>query len=84
MDTGLVKKATILFPPDLYKQLAVLAKERKTSVGELVREACRLRYFGPSRRERQAAVAALVAMRLPVGTPSEMKAESVPEVEELP
>ena len=80
----LVKKTTILFPPDMYDQLAALAKQRKTSVGELVREACRTRYFGPSVEARLAAVAALAEMLLPVGTPAEMKAESVPAMDTDP
>jgi hypothetical protein len=79
----LVKKTTILFPPDLYDQLAALAKQRKSSVGELVRDACRVRYFGHSAEARRAAVAALSEMRLPVGTPAEMKAESVAEEQPL-
>jgi hypothetical protein len=74
------KKTTILFPPDLYEQLASLAKERKSSVGALVREACRMRYFSRPPEARLAAVAALSGMKLPVGTPAEMKAESVAEV----
>jgi len=74
----LIKKTTILFPPDMYDQLSTLAKEKKSSVGELVREACRIRYFGHSRGDRIAAVAALAALRLPVGSPEEMKAESIP------
>ena len=80
----LVKKTTILFPPDLFDQLAALARQRKTSVGALVREACRLRYFGPSTEARAAAVAELAALRLPVGTPAEMKNESVPPLTALP
>jgi len=40
----LTKKTTILFSPDLYDRLARLAKQRRTSVGELVREACRAQF----------------------------------------
>lgn len=80
----LVKKTTILFPPDLYDQLAALAKQRKSSVGELVREACRTRYFGHGAEARLAAVAALSGMRLPVGSPEAMKAESIESAPPLP
>ena len=79
----LAKKATILFPPDLYDGLAALAAERKTSVGELVREACRTRYFGHGSEKRLAAVAALAEMKLPVGDPARMKAESIPAAKPL-
>ena len=80
----LIKKTTILFPPDLYAQMAHLARKRQSSVGELVREACRAQYFRTTRDERLAAVAELAAMSLPVGTPEQMKAESVPAPEPLP
>ncbi|MBK9167712.1 MAG: hypothetical protein IPM24_09635 [Bryobacterales bacterium] len=79
-----VKKATILFPPDLYDQLAVLARARSSSVGELVRDACRRQYFLTTRDERRAAVAGIAALSLPVGTPEEMELESVPRAESLP
>ncbi|MEZ5402515.1 MAG: CopG family transcriptional regulator [Bryobacteraceae bacterium] len=78
------KKTTILFPPDLYENLANLAQRRNTSVGELVREACRQQYFLSSRKDRIAAVAELAALSLPVGTVEEMERESVPAAEPLP
>ena len=84
MDTELSKKTTILFPPDLYDQLAALARKRDSSVGELVRDACRRQYFRSTRDERIAAVAQMASMNLPVGTPEEMELESVPRAEPLP
>ena len=80
----LVKKTTILFPPDLYSELARVARQRKTSVGELVREACRTQYFLATKEDRLAMVNQLAGLRLPVGTPEQMKRESVPSVEPLP
>ena len=80
----LVKKTTILFPPDLYDQLARLAKQRDSSVGELVRSACRLQYSLVSKNMRMAAVREMAAMSSPVGTPEEMERESLPAVEPLP
>ncbi len=80
----LQKKATILFPPDLYAQLARLARQRETSVGELVRDACRSQYGLTSREERIAAAKRLAQFNLPVGTPEEMERESVPAIEPLP
>ncbi len=84
IQVGLVKKTTILFPPAQYAQLARTARQRKTSVGDLVREACRIQYSSGSTEDRLSMVAELAALSLPVGTPSEMKAESVPAIESLP
>ncbi len=80
----LIKKATILFPPDLYNQLARMAKQRETSVGELVRSACRIQYSTSTKEARLAAVKELAGLNLPVGSPEEMEQESVPSVEPLP
>lgn len=80
----LSKRSTILFPLDLYQQLARLAKQRDCSVGELVRSACRSQYTLSSREMRMAAVRGMAAMSLPVGTPEEMERESVPPAEPLP
>jgi len=80
----LVKKTTILFSPDLYEQLARLAGQRDTSVGELVRNACRVQYGLSTREERFAAVKELAGLDLPVGTPEQMERESVGGVEPLP
>lgn len=79
----LSKKTTILFPPDLHARLLRLAQQRGTSLGELVRSACEKQYGMATLEERQAAVEALGAMSLPVGTPEEMARESVPDPEEL-
>jgi hypothetical protein len=83
-DMELSKKTTILFSPDLYDQLAALALKKKSSVGELVREACRRQYGRESRDERLAAVAALSALTLPVGSPEEMEQESIPSAVRRP
>ena len=78
------KKATILFPPDLWQQLAREAKRRESSVGELVRNACRLQYGLPAGAARLAAVREMATLQLPVGTPEEMERESVAMPEPLP
>lgn len=80
----LVKKTTILFPPDLYEQLSRIAGRRKTSVGELVRAACRLQYGLSTREARLSAVRELASLSLPVGSPQDLERESVPPVEPLP
>ena len=82
-DIALTKKTTILFSPDQFDFLTRLAEQRHTSVGELVREACRVRYMLTTNAERMAAVDALAFLILPVGTPAEMKRESVPAVQPL-
>jgi len=79
----LSKKTTILFPPDLHARLLRLAKQEGTSLGDLVRSACETQYGLATREERLAAVEALAALDLPVGTPEEMARESVPTSEEL-
>jgi predicted transcriptional regulator len=80
----LSKKTTILFPPELFAQLTHLAEQRSTSVGELVREACRSQYFLSTREDRLAIVAQFEALRLPVANPRRMKQESLPSVKPLP
>lgn len=80
----LVKKTTILFPPELYGQLTRLARQRNKSVGELVREACRAQYSLYKLEDRLALVDQLASLSLPTGTPQEMKRESVPAGEPLP
>ena len=79
----LSKKTTLLFPPDLYRDLTRLARQRQVSVGELVRRACEVQYGIVSRESRLAAVKELEAMSLPVGEPEQLKRESVPDPEHL-
>jgi hypothetical protein len=79
----LSKKTTILFPPDLHNQLELLAREKGTSIGELVRQACRERYRLGSKEERLEAIERLSSLNLPVGEPDEMKRESVVESDKL-
>lgn len=80
----LTKKTTILFPPDLYGNLAALAEQRHTSVGELVREACRAQYSFTSPSDRLEMVDRLGALSLPVGSVEEMERESVASAAPLP
>lgn len=74
----LSKKTTILFSPGLHARLTRLAAEKGTSLGDLVRTACEQQYQETSREEKLAAVRALAALKLPVGSPRKMKRESVP------
>jgi hypothetical protein len=75
VDMRLSRKTTILFSPELHHRLSRLAAQPGVSLGELVREACEVRYG--------VAVAALGALGLPVGTPGEMKRESQPDPDAL-
>ena len=75
----LVKKTTILLSPALHKRLTRLAKERGESLGQLVRSACEEKYVEVSRADRLRALEELRRMSAPVGTPGQMKRESVPE-----
>ena len=80
---GLTKKTTILFPPDLHHHLCEIAARKGTSLGALVREACKREYGGATTEERLAAVANLAALDLPVDTPEAMARESVPRPDDL-
>lgn len=79
----LTKKTTILLPPDLHEHLTRQAERESTSLGELVRRACRAEYGFRSRDERRRALEELVSLRLPVGEPGQMKRESVPAPDDL-
>lgn len=79
----LSKKTTILFSPEFHRRLTEYAARRGVSLGELVREACTLTYGLVDTATRVNAVAALGALRLPIGDPSTMKHESVPNPADL-
>lgn len=79
----LSKKTTILFPPDLHARLERLAKERGTSMGQLVRQACRESYGLVSNSERLEAVRDLSGLNLPVADPKRMKTESTVDARDL-
>jgi hypothetical protein len=55
-----------------------------SSVGELVRAACRVQYGFVNQRERLSAVAELAGLSLPVGSVTLMERESVPDLEPIP
>ena len=80
---GLTKKTTILLQPELHERLTRLAAQRHTSIGELIRTACERQYGLGGSAERVDAVRALAALALPVGSPAEMKRESVPSPDDL-
>ena len=79
----LTKKTTILLQPELHRRLSRLADQRRTSIGELVRSAVERQYGLGGSEDRLRVARALSALSLPVGSPAEMKRESVPGPEEL-
>lgn len=79
----LTRRTTILLPPDLYEQLTGLARDRKVSMGELIRSACRKQYGVAPKEERLGAVRELCRLGLPVATVARMKRESVPDPAKL-
>ena len=81
---ALSHKTTILLSAGLHERLQTVARERHKSLGELVREACVKQYGLSDAEDRLAAVEAMAAMSLPVGTVEEMKQQSVPPPRDLP
>ncbi len=73
----LSKKTTILFTPELHRRLKAVARQRGTSIGELVREACVAQYGLVGTERRRAAVAQMAGLALPVADPGDMKRESI-------
>ncbi len=62
---GQTRRAQILMDPAEYKSLQRIARQRQTSVGELIRVAVRDRYLSPTDDRREAATR-IAAMNLPV------------------
>ena len=75
----LSKKTTILFSPELHRQLVSYASRKGVSLGELVREACVAAYGLTDRETRTSAVSALGALSLPVASVKSMKRETQPD-----
>lgn len=72
------KRLQVLFPPALLDRLQVLARERRTSIADLIRTAVEQVYFPdrPSAVTPLDAVQKLAAMDLPVADWERMEAES--------
>lgn len=77
----LSKKTTILFSPEQHEQLARLAEQRSSSIGELVRDACTEVHGFSMPEDRRNAVAEISRLSLPVSDVATMKRQSV-ETEE--
>ncbi len=62
----LSKKTTILFSPQMHQQLSRIAIHKRTSLGDLVREACEKQYGIFSNERRLAAVRRLGEVALEI------------------
>jgi predicted DNA-binding protein len=79
----LSKKTTILLTPELHERLTTLAKQRNSSIGALIREACERQYGLFPKEDRLAAVHEMSRLSLPVDSVRQMKRESVPDPEKM-
>ncbi|MCE2515329.1 MAG: hypothetical protein J4F37_10025 [Acidobacteria bacterium] len=77
MAERMTKKATILFPPALYKEIEDEARLQGRSVGELVREAAMIRYGAGGESARIEAVERLVSLNDEVGDPEQLEEEII-------
>ncbi len=75
MAERMTKKATILFPPALYRQIEDEARLQGRSVGELVREAAMIRYGSGGVSARIEAVERLARLDDDVGDPEQIEDE---------
>lgn len=80
----LSKKTTILLSEEMHRRLAQLARQRRTSLGGLIRDAVATCYGLHDPQSRIAAVEELAALDLPVDDVERLVEESVPEPQELP
>lgn len=69
------KRVEILFDPDQYARLERIARERRESVGALIREAVQKTYLGPTREEKLAAVRWMAAQNIDLGSWEELEEE---------
>lgn len=58
------RRTQLLMDPDEFKRLRALARQRKTSVAELIRRAVRESYLQPA-PDRKPLVEAILALQLP-------------------
>ena len=77
MAEKMTKKATILFPPALYREVEEEARRQGRSVGELVREAAMIRYGAGGAAARMQAVERLVRLDDEVGEPERLEDEII-------
>lgn len=71
----LTRRLQVLIDEPRYRRLAAAARERRSSVGALVREAIDRTYPTSSAAKREAGRALLAAERVPVPDPAALKRE---------
>jgi hypothetical protein len=59
------RRTQLLMDPQEHRQLRQLARQKKTSVGELIRTAVRATYLKPQKPDREPLVEAILQMNLP-------------------
>jgi len=69
----LSKRVEVLFDPMEYKRLAEIARQRRQSVGHLLREAAAEKYLGPEASAQQAAVQRIISSDDDLGSWDEVK-----------
>ena len=74
MRTGKTKRAQILMAPQEYEQLQKIARSRRLSVAELIRQAVQERYLS-SDQHRTVLLEQMFAMNIPVDDWSNLDAE---------
>ena len=79
----LTKKTTLLLSPAQHRHLSRVARARRTSLGQLVRDACEIQYGSVTTPDRMRAAAELTMLSLPVASPKAMKRQSVPDADDL-
>lgn len=77
MAERMTKKATILFPPALYREIEDEARLQGRSVGELVREAAMIRYGSAGVSARVEAVERLARLDDDIGDPEQIEDEII-------
>ena len=77
MAERMTKKATILFPPALYREIEDEARLQGRSVGELVREAAMIRYGSGGVSARIEAVERLAKLDDDIGDPDRIEDEII-------
>lgn len=58
------RRTQLLMEPDEFRRLRSLARQKKTSVAELIRTAVREKYLAPAASDRKALVKSIVSMNL--------------------
>ncbi len=71
----LTKRVQVLLEPAELRRLKKVARDRQTSVGDLMRMAVREKYLGPSEERKKLALARIASMNLPVSDWEDMERE---------